>query len=82
MDYFGIGLILGYTPTIVFFILTLKNRWFEDNALGNLYDWWDGEKPGKERFFMPGVGFSTIIDIIDMGITTTSRINNLYYIKN
>ena len=44
MDYFGIGLILGYTPTIVFFILTLKNRWFEDNALGNLYDWWDGEK--------------------------------------
>ena len=44
MGYFDIGIILGYTSTIVFFILTLKNRWFEDNALEDLYDWWDGEK--------------------------------------
>ena len=43
MDYFDIGLILGYTSIIVFLILTLKNRWFKDAALEELYDWWDGE---------------------------------------
>ena len=44
MDYFDIGLILGYTSIIVFLILTLKNRWFKDNALEDLYLWWDGER--------------------------------------
>jgi len=44
MDYFDIGLILGYTSTIIFLILTLKNRWFNDNALEDLYLWWDGER--------------------------------------
>ena len=43
MDYFDIGLILGYISTIVFLILTLKNRWFKDNALEDLFDWWDGK---------------------------------------
>lgn len=43
MGYFNIGIILGYISTIVFLILTLKNRWFKDDALEELYDWWDGE---------------------------------------
>ena len=43
MDYLDIGLILGYISTIVFLILTLKNRWFKDNALEDLFDWWDGK---------------------------------------
>ena len=43
MGYFNIGIILGYISTIVFLILTLKNRWFKDAALEELYDWWDGE---------------------------------------
>jgi len=44
MDYLDIGLILGYISTIVFLILTLKNRWFKHSALEDVYDWWDGEK--------------------------------------
>ena len=44
MGYLNIGLILGYTSTIVFLILTLKNRWFEGSALEDLYYWWDGER--------------------------------------
>ena len=43
MGYFNIGIILGYISTIVFLILTLKNRWFKDNALEDLFDWWDGK---------------------------------------
>ena len=43
MGYFNIGIILGYISTIVFLILTLKNRWFKDEALEELYYWWDGE---------------------------------------
>ena len=43
MDYLDIGLNLGYISTIVFLILTLKNRWFKDNALEDLFDWWDGK---------------------------------------
>ena len=43
MDYFDIGLKLGYISTTVFLILTLKNRWFKDNALEDLFDWWDGK---------------------------------------
>ena len=43
MEYFNIGIILGYISTIVFLILTLKNRWFKDNALEDLFDWWDGK---------------------------------------
>ena len=43
MDYFDIGLILGYASIIVFLILTLKNRWFKEGALEELYDWWNGE---------------------------------------
>ncbi|MDB4272191.1 hypothetical protein N9875_00010 [bacterium] len=43
MDYFNTGLILGCISTIVFLILTLKNRWFKDNALEDLFDWWDGK---------------------------------------
>jgi hypothetical protein len=44
MGYFNIGIILGYISTIIFLILTLKNRWFEGSALEDLYDWWDGER--------------------------------------
>ena len=44
MGYFNIGIILGYISTIVFLILTLKNRWFEGSALEDLYDWWDGKQ--------------------------------------
>ena len=44
MGYFNIGIILGYISTIVFLILTLKNRWFKDEALEDLYDWWDGKQ--------------------------------------
>ena len=43
MDYFDIGFKLGYISTTVFLILTLKNRWFKDNALEDLFDWWDGK---------------------------------------
>jgi len=43
MGYFNIGIILGYISTIVFLILTLKNRWFKEGALEELYDWWNGE---------------------------------------
>ena len=44
MGYFTTGIILGYISTVVFLILTFKNRWFKDNALEDLYDWWDGER--------------------------------------
>lgn len=44
MGYFNIGIILGYISTIIFLILTLKNRWFEGSALEDLYDWWNGER--------------------------------------
>lgn len=43
MGYISIGLILGCIITITFLILTLKNRWFKDDLLEELYDWWDGE---------------------------------------
>ena len=43
MGYINIGIILGCISTIVFLILTLKNRWFKDDLLEELYDWWDGE---------------------------------------
>ena len=44
MGYFTTGIFLGYISTVVFLILTLKNRWFKDNALEDLYLWWDGER--------------------------------------
>tara|TARA_B110000503_G_scaffold26017_1_gene41018 strand:- start:225 stop:533 length:309 start_codon:yes stop_codon:yes gene_type:complete len=44
MDYIDTGLIIGSISTIVFLILTLKKRWFKDNALEDLYLWWDGKK--------------------------------------
>lgn len=44
MGYFNIGIILGYISTIIFLILTLKNRWFEGSALEDLYYWWNGER--------------------------------------
>ena len=43
MGYFTTGIILGYISTVVFLILTLKNRWSKDDSLEELYDWWDGE---------------------------------------
>ena len=43
MGYFTTGIFLGYISTVVFLILTLKNRWSKDAALEELYDWWDGE---------------------------------------
>ena len=44
MDYINTGLIIGSISTIVCLILTLKKRWFKDNALEDLYLWWDGKK--------------------------------------
>ena len=44
MDYINTGLVIGSISTIVFLILTLKKRWFKDNALEDLYLWWDGKK--------------------------------------
>ena len=62
MDYFDIGLILGYTSIIVFLILTLKNRWFKDNALEDLYLWWDGERhDGGDLYFSITIGFFSVI---------------------
>ena len=43
MGYFTTGIFLGYISTVVFLILTLKNRWSKDDLLEELYDWWDGE---------------------------------------
>ena len=43
MDYINTGLIIGSISTIVCLILTLKRRWFWDNALEDLYLWWDGK---------------------------------------
>lgn len=43
MEYFQIGLL----TSIILFILTpyliLKNRWFSNDLLEGLYEWWDGE---------------------------------------
>ena len=62
MDYFDIGLILGYTSIIVFLILTLKNRWFKDNALEDLYLWWDGERhDGGDLYFSITIGFFSVL---------------------
>jgi len=44
MDYINTGLIIGIISTIVFLILTLKKRWFNDSALEDLYLWWDGKR--------------------------------------
>ena len=44
MDYINTGLIIGSISTIVCLILTLKRRWFKDNALEDLYLWWAGKK--------------------------------------
>tara|TARA_R110000822_G_scaffold125716_2_gene260624 strand:- start:759 stop:1061 length:303 start_codon:yes stop_codon:yes gene_type:complete len=43
MNYIDIGLIIGSVSTTVCLILTLKQRWFKDNALEPLYLWWDGK---------------------------------------
>ena len=43
MNYIEIGLIIGVISTTVCLILTLKRRWFKDNALEGLYLWWDGK---------------------------------------
>ena len=63
MDYFDIGLILGYTSTIIFFILTFKNRWFKDTALEDLYDWWDG-KPHYGSELLSGILFVLVVLVL------------------
>jgi len=52
MGYFNIGIILGYISTIIFLILTLKNRWFEGSDLKHLYDWWDGERQDSSELIL------------------------------
>tara|TARA_R110001632_G_scaffold1618_3_gene7106 strand:+ start:983 stop:1282 length:300 start_codon:yes stop_codon:yes gene_type:complete len=47
MDYMNIGLIIGSISTIVFLILMMKNRWFKDGVLEDLYLWWDGERHNR-----------------------------------
>lgn len=43
MGYFQIGLITGILLFIISPYLILKNRWFSNDLLEGLYDWWDGE---------------------------------------
>lgn len=43
MGYFQIGLILSIIYLFAIPYLTLKNRWFEDDLLEGLYEWWDGD---------------------------------------
>ena len=62
MDYVDTGLIIGSISTIVFLILTLKKRWFKDNALEDLYLWWDGKKhDGGDLIFSITIGFFSVI---------------------
>ena len=62
MDYINTGLIIGSISTIVFLILTLKKRWFKDNALEDLYLWWDGKKhDGGDLIFSITIGFFSVI---------------------
>jgi|TARA_B110000240_G_scaffold115277_1_gene129258 hypothetical protein len=51
MCYFQIGLIIGIVSTLNFVRLTLKNRWFNDNALEDLYLWWDGQDYEPDGMF-------------------------------
>ena len=62
MDYVDTGLVIGSISTIVFLILTLKKRWFKDNALEDLYLWWDGKKhDGGDLIFSITIGFFSVI---------------------
>ena len=62
MDYVDTGLVIGSISTIVFLILTLKKRWFKDNALEDLYLWWDGKKhDGADLIFSITIGFFSVI---------------------
>ena len=62
MDYINTGLIIGSISTIVFLILTLKKRWFDDSALEDLYLWWDGKKhDGGDLIFSITIGFFSVI---------------------
>jgi hypothetical protein len=62
MDYINTGLVIGSISTIVFLILTLKQRWFKDNALEDLYLWWDGERhDGGDLYFSITIGFFSVI---------------------
>ena len=62
MCYFQIGLIIGIVSTLNFVRLTLKNRWFNDNALEDLYLWWDGERhDGGDLYFSITIGFFSVL---------------------
>ena len=62
MDYINTGLIIGSISTIVFLILTLKRRWFDDSALEDLFRWWDGKKhDGADLIFSITIGFFSVI---------------------
>lgn len=62
MDYINTGLIIGSISTIVFLILTLKKRWFDDSALEDLYLWWDGNRhDGGDLLFSIILSFFYVI---------------------
>ena len=62
MDYINTGLIIGSISTIVFLILTLKKRWFDDSALEDLYLWWDGNRhDGGDLLFSITIGCFSVI---------------------
>lgn len=44
MDYLQIGFYLAVFTAIAFPIIILKRRFFKDEILEELYDWWDGRE--------------------------------------
>jgi len=57
MDYINTGLIIGSISTIVCLILALKQRWFKDEMLEDLFRWWDGKKhDGGDLIFSITIG--------------------------
>jgi hypothetical protein len=43
MDYLQIGLFCAGVTLVSFPVLCFKHRWFSEDALEDLYKWWDGE---------------------------------------
>ena len=64
MNYINTGLVIGSISTIVFLILTLKKRWFNDSALEDLYLWWDGKRADT-----PDLIFSVVLSFFYVLLT-------------
>jgi hypothetical protein len=50
MNYFEIGFYLAIVTAIALPTIILKRRFFKDNVLDELYEWWDGHERFYDKF--------------------------------